>query len=494
MNFEVVVVGGGIGGLTTAALLAARGVTVCLLERQPVLGGCVTPVEKFGFHFENSLGIYASWRPGEIHDRIFAELPVEQPTVQQLEPAYVVRLPDQTDVKVSSDSEAFFQALRTSFPECAGPAIDFYREAELLGTTLLQAASRVPDLRTAGRLRQWRSLWPSLGTAARIRASLKERTDRHLVHTSARFRSFVDAQLQLLAQCSSDECAYPYACVALTLRRQGLFAMAGGAATLINLLAQSITSSGGAIRLNAPVLRCAYDSRGYPTGVMLLNGETIFASRAIVSNLTVWDTYGKLIGLQQTPLEIRTRLKTLSGWGAYLIYAGMAEQLASRLPANHLVAAAALGTGAYDPTTQLNIGIAPGWDPRGPTGRRAVLIHTFTHADEWFTFHEGASELEEKDQTELESVWRRLHARFPELGDAIEVIDTATPQTCYADTRRKLGMVGGLGQSIDVFGANSISHRSIFANLFLVGDTSFPGAGLAAVSQGALVVANEICG
>ena len=53
-------------------------------------------------------------------------------------------------------------------------------------------------------------------------------------------------------------------------------------------------------------------------------------------------------------------------------------------------------------------------------------------------------------------------------------------------------MVGGLGQSLDVFGLNSFSHRTTLPNLFMVGDTSFPGYGVAAVTRSALTVANEI--
>ena len=183
-----------------------------------------------------------------------------------------------------------------SFPECADAAIAFYREVEVLGLALLRAASRVPDLQTASQFRKLRALWPDLGIAARLRNLFKDTTGRHLIGTSDRFRSFVDAQLQLFAQSGANECAYLFACVALTLRRRGFFAMEGGAGELANLLAQSITQSGGTVRLNTPALRLAYDTRGYPTGVTLLSGETVTASRALVSNLTVWDTYGKLVG------------------------------------------------------------------------------------------------------------------------------------------------------------------------------------------------------
>jgi phytoene dehydrogenase-like protein len=228
----------------------------------------------------------------------------------------------------------------------------------------------------------------------------------------------------------------------------------------------------------------------------LLSGETITASKAIVSNLTVWDTYGKLVGLDHTPPEIRRRLKSLHSWGAYLIYTSVEESTATRLPADHLVALTQSVAGeALDPVAaQINLALAPSWDPRGPSGYRAATVHVFTEAEEWFVFHEDESENEAMDQAQLESIWQRLHQAVPELGAGIEVIDTSTPQSFYANTRRKLGMVGGVGQTLDVFGPHAISHRTHFPNLYLTSDTAFPGAGVAAVSHGALLVANEISG
>src|SRR5438067_13653207 len=129
MRYEVVVVGAGVGGLTTAALLAARGMNVCLLEKESRAGGCATPFAHAGYEFEPGAGLYACWQPDEIHARVFAELPVAPPATQRLSPAYVVRLPDMIDVRVGDASAEEFNAnLRAAFPECADAAVAFYRE------------------------------------------------------------------------------------------------------------------------------------------------------------------------------------------------------------------------------------------------------------------------------------------------------------------------------------------------------------------------------
>ena len=128
MAYEVVVVGGGIGGLTAAALLAARGVSVCLVERNSRAGGCAGSIEHAGYRFEQGAGLYSSWQPGEIHERVFAELRATPPEVRRIEPPYVVRLPDGRDVRAGLEGEALSEELRAAFPECAEGASRFYRD------------------------------------------------------------------------------------------------------------------------------------------------------------------------------------------------------------------------------------------------------------------------------------------------------------------------------------------------------------------------------
>lgn len=143
MSYEVVVVGGGIGGLTVAALLAKRGVSVCLLEREAEAGGCALNVEKFGYSFEPGTGIYYGFGPEEIHQRIFAELGMEPPEARVNEPSYVVRLPDQTQIVVTPRTEEFEANLRAAFPECPDAALSFYRETMRTGQEVIGTVKRM---------------------------------------------------------------------------------------------------------------------------------------------------------------------------------------------------------------------------------------------------------------------------------------------------------------------------------------------------------------
>jgi C-3',4' desaturase CrtD len=478
MECEVVVVGGGIGGLTAAALLAARGVSVCVFERQSQVGGGVANFEFQGYTFEPTSGLYAGWEPGGIHERIFSSLPVEPPEVRRLSPAYVVRLPDHTDIELADQPERFAENLRVAFPECSDAAVSFYRELDQVAQTWLGQNNHPYGIQPNS---------SALRDLAAVTAAA------HLHDASPRFQHFIDAQLQTFDLCSADRCSYLSAALTLTAPRRGMWAIRGGAQTLADKLGESLKASGGSLRLNSPVLRLVYATDGSPVGVDLLSGERIIATQAIISNLTIWDTYGRLVGLSRTPKSISTQLKQLEGRGAYLLFLGMNQPAGQRLGVDHLIL---LNDSEHDratasASTRLMFAAAPEWDPRAPKGKRAVSVWTSADVTDWFAFHQDEEAHEAQDQETLESLWPQLHAAMPELGDGIEVIESATPRTFHGTTRRKLGMVGGL-PSTPARQAQSPFGKTIFPNLFLVGDTVSLGNSLDAVSRSALSLVDAI--
>ena len=358
--YDVVVVGGGIGGLTVAALLSARGMNVCLLERQSQVGGCIARVEFSGHDFEPGMGLYTSFGLGGIYEKLFARLPVDPPATSLLVSPYVMRLADGNDV---------------------------------------------------------------------------------------------------------------------TIDEEELFSIAGGPASLAERLAESIKKSGGNLRLNSPVLRLSYDEAGRASGVDLLSGERVFAKKAIVSNLTAWDTYGKLVGLNRTPPEIKKNLNALRGAGVYVVYASMEESAVSRLPGERML--------VKDSEGEFTVAVSS--SQTAPPGKRAVTFTCRTEVDSWFAYQSSEEDYEQWDQEALEQFWNRLHTALPELGSDIEIIETANPRTYYDQTRRKLGMVLGVDGS-------RVSSSTFLPNLFIIGDTVSSAPKLDSVVESAIDLAADLNG
>lgn len=482
MQYDVVVVGGGIGGLTVASLLAARGISICLLERNSKVGGCVSRVEYSGHDFEPGMGLYPDWGPGEVHERIFAELPVDAPETRVIEDDYVVRIPRSTDVYLRKDQTRFADELRDAFPECAEQAISFYE--------LVDKVSAGTQTQSSGAVaKTLRNLWPLSAGKDQISRAQSTIALEYLTQTSERFRQFIDAQLRAFIQTPIERCAFLPACHALSLPRQRLYSIAGGPAAVAERLAEAIKKAGGTVLLNSPALRLAYSNSGDVVGVDLLSGETVIANRAIVSNMTIWDTYGKLIGLNRTLPEVKKKLAAQTSSGVYMIYASMEHSALSRLPAERFLVSLDNSTDDVSPF-EISFAMAGLPEQPAPEGKAAVTLKTSTRVNDWFAFQSSEEDYEEWDQSALERVWTRLHEALPELGGDIEVLETANPRTFYDETRRKLGMVLGVERTPESLSA--FDHRTTLPNVFMVGDTASKGSTLAAVSSSAHLLAKTL--
>ena len=94
---RVVVIGAGIGGLTTAALLAKAGLDVTVLEAHVYPGGCAGTFYHQGYRFDAGATLAAGFEPGGGMTRLAETLGIAWP-VEPATTALRVHLPDGSTV------------------------------------------------------------------------------------------------------------------------------------------------------------------------------------------------------------------------------------------------------------------------------------------------------------------------------------------------------------------------------------------------------------
>jgi len=114
---DVAVLGGGIAGLTAAALLAADGLEVVLLEAHSQSGGCAGTFRRGPYTFDVGATQVAGFEPGGIHRRLMDHFGLPLPEATPLDPGCNVWLAGEAaPIALWRDPQRWGEERRRQFP------------------------------------------------------------------------------------------------------------------------------------------------------------------------------------------------------------------------------------------------------------------------------------------------------------------------------------------------------------------------------------------
>jgi phytoene dehydrogenase-like protein len=500
-EFDAVIIGAGLGGLSCAAAFARQGFRPLVIEQHNKPGGYATAFARpGGFLFDVSLhSTSAALRNGaynlipglpEINDVEFVQLPYlyraifpnHDFRVAQKDPAaYVARLGGMFPQEQ--------EGIQTLVDEMSGVAQDLSKFSQAQGNVnMSRFPADFPHL-----FRYATHTWGEV-----LEARIKD----------AKLQAILSAFWEYYGLPPSKLAAVYYALPTIGYLSQGGYYPKGRSQTISDAIVRFIEAKGGKVLLSTRVDRIL-TKEGAAFGVRTTDGHE-YKGRVVVSNANAWDTFHKFMDPEEAPPDYLARMDHYStSLSTFLVFLGLKRDLVKEVGLKDAEIFCETG---YDPEASYNgqliadvtnpgfglmiyDNVYPGYSPPGRNTLSIVTLQGFDHwkpfeADYW-RGHKAAYKAEKE---RIANILIRQAERMvlPGLAKAIEVKDIATPLTNVRYTGNYRGAIYGWDQTLDNSGIRRLPHKTPIRNLYLAGAWTQPGGGYAAVIPSGLQCFGEI--
>jgi len=463
-NYDIVVVGAGLGGLLSAALLSKEGYKVCVLEKNKQIGGCL---QSFGFDkklFESAVHYIGSLDKGQTLYKIFTYLGLmDKLALKRLD----IDCFDEIILKdkrycLAQGHELFAETMGSCFPKEEENINAYVKEMKRVCEHFPMynmTFGNVDDKRKAGLA----GLREKLNSFTENTLLTHVLTGNNLLHGG----NFEHTPFYMHALIENSYIESSWKC-------------ADGSTQIARLLQEEIIRNGGRVLRNIEVVSMK-EENGAMTYIEDRNGERFFAKQ-FISNLHPQVTYRLIESSLIRPVTIKRVASLKNTMSSFMVNISLKPQMIRYL--NHNIYYHKTEDAWEDVHEQIlsspsSFGIFFNEDREHSGFATSISILTWLHADasnEWKDTFRTTSARESRGERyedfkrqRIEEIIHETAQVIPGLKNAVQKADACTPLTFrdYLDTPD--GSMYGLQKDIRFMTESVIATRTKIPNLFLTG-------------------------
>ena len=304
-QYDVIIIGGGLGGLSCGVMLSKEGLNVCVLEQHSVIGGCLQSFNRNGRVLDTGMHYVGSLSEGQIMHQYFKYLGViDDLHLRKLDEDGFdhFHFLDGTSYRFAMGYDRFIDTLAAQFPEERGNLEQFAKKLQHIGSLI------TPSILKNGRISNGGLEYLSISAASEI--------DKHIQNET--LRRVLAGNCGLYAGDRLTTSLYEYGMISHS-NIEGAYAFEDGSQQLADLLVKQIESNGGEVILKAKVAKISLNGDKVEH-VELANGERL-SVKWVVSSLHPSVTFSLLENNTIYKKAFFTRINSLANtYGLFTTY------------------------------------------------------------------------------------------------------------------------------------------------------------------------------